>query len=87
VCVHSVGGNLLFENKPAVVKLIVHECFEKRIPIVFMVELLDHQLFQVITKANRNRETRNQQPGYSRYGDQMREHYLRCKFDQIDVKF
>jgi len=52
-----------------------------------MVELIEHELFPGITKANRQREKANKQSGYSRYGDQMREHYLLCKFDQIDVKF
>jgi len=52
-------SNYLFANKPAVVKHIVHECSEKDVPIVFMVELLDRQLFPVITKANRQRANRN----------------------------
>jgi len=80
-------SNHQFENQPGVVKLIVRECSEKGEPIIFMVELLDHKLFPTITKANRHREKRNKLSGYSRYGDQMREHYLLCKFGQIDVEF
>ena len=63
------------------------ECSEKGYPIVFMVELLEHKLFPAISRANRRREKAYKQTGYSRYGDQMREHYVMCKFDQIDVKF
>jgi len=80
-------SNSQLDNKTAVVKLIVKECGEKRNLIVFMVELLEHQLFPAISRANRRREKAYKQTGYSRYGDQMREHYVMCKFDQIDVKF
>jgi len=80
-------SNSQFENKTDVVKLIVQECSEKGKPIIFMVELLEHKLFPAITKANRHREKTNKWSDYSRYGDQMREHYFLCKFGQIDVKF
>ena len=79
-------SNSDLENKTAVVKLIVQECSEKGYPIVFMVELLEPKLFPAITKANQQREKKYKQTGYSRYGDQMREHYLLCKFGQITAK-
>jgi len=79
-------SNSQFENKPAVVKLIVQECSEKGYPIIFMVEMLEHKLFPAITKANQQREKKYKQTGYSRYGDQMREHYFLCKSGQISPK-
>jgi len=51
-----------------------------------MVELLEHTLFPAIAKANQHREKTNKQTGYSRYGDQMREHHFLCKFGQIAAK-
>ena len=79
-------SNSQFENKLAVVKLIVQECSQKGYPIIFMVEMLEHELFPAITKANQQREKKYKQTGYSRYGDQMREHYLLCKLGQISPK-
>jgi len=80
-------SNRILENKSAVVQLIVNKFSEQDKPIVFMVELLDHQFFPVITEANRKRAKGNKQSHYSRYGDQMREHYLLCKFGQIEKEF
>jgi len=79
-------SNSEFDNKTAVVKLIVQECSEKDYRMVFMVELQDQRLIPAITNANRQREKANKQTGYSRYGDQMREHYFLARFGQITVQ-
>jgi len=78
--------NTEFNNKTCVVKLIVQECSEKDYRMVFMVELEEQGLFPAITKANRRREKANKQTGYSRYGDQMQEHYFLARFGQITVQ-
>ena len=78
--------NTEFNNKTCVVKLIVQECSEKDYRMVFMVELEEQGLFPAIATANRRREIANKQTGYSRYGDQMQEHYFLARFSQITVQ-
>ena len=78
--------NTEFNNKTCVVKLIVQECSEQDYKMVFMVELEEQRFFPAIIKANQRRERANKQTGYSRYGDQMQEHYFLARFGQITVQ-
>ena len=74
------------EKAEGVVKLIVKECAASFGNHKFMIEMRDDTMFSRITSSNQRREKRYSQTGYSRYGPDMREHYLICKHAQMTLK-
>jgi len=74
------------EGAEGVVRLIVKECPSFNDIHIFMVEMKDHKLIPHITLANQRKEKKYKQTGYSRYGAQMQEHYLICKYKHMSLK-
>ena len=72
------------QGQEGVIKLIVRECNANGNKDVIMVELKDTSTFASITLANQRRESKNKNTGFSRYGSLMREHYVICRYSQID---
>jgi len=72
------------QGQEGVIKLIVRECNANGNKDVIMVELKDTSTFASITLANQRRESKNKNTGFSRYGSLMKEHYVICRYSQID---
>ena len=85
VSLYNMGkADLHLQGQEGVIKLIVRECIAKGNKHVIMVELKDASMFASITLANQRRETKNKNTGFSRYGSLMKEHYVLCRYSQID---